>query len=382
MKKKIGILTFQKAINLGASLQTFALNKYINSLGKECETIDYSADKIAKSYKLIRICKPKKFVKNLIKLPENYKKKKLFNNFIEKNVKLSKEKYTKENISETNKIYDKFIVGSDQVWNYDITNDYNYYLKFVDDNNKRYSYAASLGNVDNIDKNKEVIEKELKKFDLITVREKSAIDKLKTSMNVDSKLVLDPTFLLDKKEYVKIINKEDKKEEKENNNNNNNEENNENKEKYILVYFLQEPTVFDIAKKLKKLTGYKIKAITGIVIPKNVNDVEFIKNSGVENFLSLLNDAEYVVTDSFHGVALSIIFRKNLKVVLKKKNQHLNDRMTSILDLFNLKETIVDNDNTEDKKLIEKIDYKKSEGKIKEEIEKSKEVVNKIVNDN
>ena len=338
MKKKIGILTFQKAINLGASLQAFALNKYINSLGKECETIDYSADKIAKSYKLIRICKPKRFVKNLIKLPENYNKKKKFNNFIEQNVKLSKEKYTKENISDANKIYDKFIVGSDQVWNYDITNDYNYYLKFVDDKNKRYSYAASLGNVDNIDKNKEIIKKELKKYDLITVREKSAIDKLKTSMKLDSKLVLDPTFLLDKKEYEKIIDKKDSKENK--------KENKENKEKYILVYFLQEPTVFDIAKKLKKLTGYKIKAITGIVIPKNVNDVEFIKNSGVENFLSLLNDAEYVVTDSFHGVALSIIFRKN------------------------------------DKNLIKKIDYQKSEGKIKEEIEKSKEVVNKIVNDN
>ena len=112
--------------------------------------------------------------------------------------------YNKENISLANNVYNSFITGSDQVWNIELCNDENYYLPFVK-NNKKISYAASFGNVEIIKKYSKLIENNLKSYDLVTVREKSAVTELKKYYDIDSKNVLDPTFLLDASDWTKIL---------------------------------------------------------------------------------------------------------------------------------------------------------------------------------
>ena len=92
----------------------------------------------------------------------------------------------------------------------------------------------------------------------------------------------------------------------------------------------------------------------------------------------MIKNAEYVVTDSFHGTAFSIIFRKNLKVVLKSKNKHLNDRLASLLNLFKLNGCIISVDSDE-QSLLSYTDYSKSEKIMSEEIKKSKGVISKII---
>ena len=354
--KKIGIITYHNAINLGALLQTYALNKYINSLGCYCETIDYQCEKILDSYKLINFRSIKSIIKSFININGNIKKRKKFSKFLKNNVVLSKEKYDRTSISNSNSKYDVFITGSDQVWNYGLNNDDNFFLKFVSNKNKKASYAASFGDNYIIEKYKEKIEDNLRSFDYISLREKSSKDKLKKVMNINSSLVLDPTFLLNEEEWSKFT------------------FNSKNTKKYILVYLLHEKDVYYIAKRIKKITGYDLFIITNSLIFGE----KIINNAGIEDFLTLIKNSEYVITDSFHGTAFSIIFRKNLKVVLKNANKQLNDRLVSILKLFKLDDCIV-NINDSDEKLLQTINYNESRQIINKEIDNSKKIINEIV---
>ena len=147
--KKVGIITYHNAINFGAVLQSYALNRYINNCGVECETIDYHSNKIDSSYRLIRYQKGnlKLLLNSFIGIKNNILKKIRFNKF-KKNIVISKCKYDCDNVVSANDVYKTFITGSDQVWNLDLNDDVNYYLDFVNGDNKRNSYAASFGNID------------------------------------------------------------------------------------------------------------------------------------------------------------------------------------------------------------------------------------------
>ena len=358
--KKIGILTFQNAVNFGAILQTYALNKVINKSNICCETIDYNSKKIKNAYKIIKIGSVNLFVNSIIGLKDNIIKKAKFKSFLKKNVKMSLKKYNEKNISLSNDDYSVFITGSDQVWNLDLSEDKNYYLDFVDENrNLLNSYAASFGNINMIERNKEYINCILKKYNYITVREKTAQEKLDEILKIKSTLVLDPTFLLDKEDWNRVI------------------KNKRKTKKYILLYILHEEDAYIIANRIHELTGLKIIVLNQSY--KKRIKAKYIRNAGPDEFLNYIKNSEYVITDSFHGTALSIIFRKNLKVVLKNKNKHLNDRLVSILKLFDLNKCIV-NTSSSNKELILKTDYTDSEKLIEKEILKSKEVLNKMLN--
>ena len=161
-KNKVGILTYQNAINYGAILQTYALNHYINLLGIECDTINYNCKKIDSSYKLIKIDLKdlKGTVNSLLNIPVNIIRKYKFRKFKNSYIKFSNKKYDKDNIECLNYIYNIFITGSDQVWNYNGNKDENYYLKFVNCKNTRASYAASFGNINIFDEKKDLINNE------------------------------------------------------------------------------------------------------------------------------------------------------------------------------------------------------------------------------
>ena len=198
-EKKIGILTYHRAYNYGAVLQAYALQSAIQNINYNVEIIDYCCDYIEK-------IGSEKSIKNIIKFILSGRRinqtKKKFVKFRNDKLNLSNNDFNRDTIKEIADLYDIYIVGSDQVWNYQGSNfDKTYFLDFVKQNTKKKSYAASFG----ISKIPPKYEKEyirlLNKFSDISVREKQGINIINNLLGKDCELVLDPTLLLSKKEW-------------------------------------------------------------------------------------------------------------------------------------------------------------------------------------
>lgn len=329
---KIGIITFHRPINYGAVLQTVALSRKINDMGGEAEIIDYRNELQERSiqnlnFKTAKGAKSK--IKSLLFSKVNNKKVIKFQEFLKMNSNLSKKTYDKNNISETNNIYDLFITGSDQVWNLNLTNkDYNYFLKFVDNDQKKVSYASSFGYSNIPEEYKEGSKNYLNKYTKISVREKQGQVIVKDVVGKDATTVLDPTLLLNKSEWVKLAKEPSFKV----------------PEKFILLYAVS-PTDedFKIAKQLSKKMKMKV-----ILINYNMKYVFGMKNCfdlGPEEFLWLFNKATFVITNSFHGTAFSLNFNKNFFVRLSTKKNNGNSRIENIINIMNLQNRYIDVNN-------------------------------------
>ncbi len=313
--KRIGVLTFHNAINYGAVFQTYALQQTIKSMGGIPCVIDYQSPSIQKAERYICIDSFKKFLKSLFNLRQVSIKKGKFNKFITDYIDISN-RYEKKDLYKIENLFDKFIVGSDQVWNPYIT-DYDdvYLLSFVNDNNKKNSYAASFGlsqlPVDWCD---ECIT-ELSKFRVLSTRERAGKEiitkKIKKEVSVD----LDPVFLRTANEWRSLVKNK--------------------KGKYIFVYMPWEKTLA-FAKKLSNETGLPIIQCgwKSILNPgKNIGQIE--SSLGPDEFLSLLYNSEYVVTGSFHATAFSIIFHKKFFVEIPLK---VGSRIQNLLEMFSLQD--------------------------------------------
>ncbi len=190
--KRIGILTFHRAINYGACLQAYALKKYIKDQGNECDIIDYHCPAIEDFYNRVFLWEDsfKTKIKKVLTWSIQKKRNIRFKQFIEKNLLDAKfgDGYNKNNISETNELYDSFITGSDQVWSPFCTGgDLTYFLDFVKDSIKCNSYAACVGIAsDTFLKSQEVVSN-LKRFNHISVREEIAQRKLSSILSDENR---------------------------------------------------------------------------------------------------------------------------------------------------------------------------------------------------
>ena len=143
--KKIGILTFHNVINYGGVLQCMALQDFLKAYNYEVEVINYKSKHISKNNKLIKFSSISNLIKSVLTLPFNYIRKKRYNNFIKNNLILTNDV---KNYDELKKLceekYDYVIIGSDQVWNSEITENEAdvYFLENI--NVKKISYAASI----------------------------------------------------------------------------------------------------------------------------------------------------------------------------------------------------------------------------------------------
>lgn len=235
-------------------------------------------------------------------------------------------------------------------------NDKSYFLDFVWDSKERFSYAASMGSVKLSEDEKKVISKELFLYKNISVREKDAQKCLERITPKPITKVLDPVFLLSREQWNQLIQSE------------------KIKYKYILVYVLHEEEVYKVAERISKETGVKIICLQNNL--KKPIKANYIFSAGPEEFLALIKNATYVVTDSFHGAAFSIIFRKTCKIVLKKSLTNLNGRLNTLVDDFNIKESIVDGKST-NQELLSSTCY--DEEKIQNIIIKSKQFLENIL---
>lgn len=340
--KKIKIITFQNANNYGALLQAYALQSKLSEK-YNVEIIDYKNKIIEKPYKVININTEnltkliKSFIKSIIFYFPNVNRYKKMNKFRNQNMNLTDRKYyTEEELKEKSIPADVYITGSDQVWNSDITLGLqdSYTLNFGNKTINRISYAASLGNID-IDEQKENIYiNKISRINHISVREERAKEILSRLIKKNIDVVLDPTMLLTKFDWIEKT-KNLKKE----------------KEKYILSYFVDPDKEF--VKIVNKVAEKEKLKVIHFALRKN--GVKHILRSaytdGPFEFINLIKNAEYIICTSFHATVFSIIFNKKFWVIPHRKT---GSRVTNLLKKLDIAERAVD--SLEE---FEKLDYDK-----------------------
>ena len=316
---KIGLITYHRALNYGAVLQAYALQKVINEIldgSGECKILDYKCEKIEDMG--VAVHKDKRFCKDIIKVPfraGNLKqKRKAYKSFVSKYIDTcSAERSELADISED---FDLFITGSDQLWNYAICGDDDaYFLDFVKEKKKKYSYAVSLGAKRDFLRDKERILDNLRDFSCISLREGICVDELKR-INENIRTDIDPTLLLEPKSYEKAFGLVDKS------------------ENYILVYCVAPPkNIMDNAQRLAKKKGLKVVILTEKISDRlKYPECECVFGKGPIEFLSLIKNASYVFTTSFHAAVFSLKFHKNVYAEIENASGH-NDRINNLINV-------------------------------------------------
>lgn len=357
---KIGIITYHKTTNIGATLQAYALEKKIEELGGIVEIIDYQCDNINDRelpHKPTLKNGFKSFLRSILRNGDKKRKFEVLQVFVDKNCKVSNKTYYKTNIKEANNEYSKFIVGSDIVWELYINGeDYTYFLDFAD-SNKRFSYAASFGYSDIPSNFKNKVAKELSKFKILSVREERGKAIIKDCINQKAELVADPTLLLNEKEWDKISSERIIP------------------EKYIVLYFLdKKKKILNHARKLSKQYGYKIILISDTKL--YFREIKKIKYCSIPDFLSLIKHAEFILTASYHGLLFSLNYGKNFLYF----NRAHSDRMDTIVDLFDLKDRNLNLTDFCDDDLSER--YKEINIKLEKFKNSSINYITQILNEN
>lgn len=320
MKRKVMITTFQNAYNYGAILQCFALQDELRRLGYQIEVLNYSNKVIGNQYKPIHISNPKdskkRFIKNLcssiIRYPKRRQRAINFEKFIVGNMKLTRG-YTKQEIKKLNWEDYALITGSDQVWNPKITRglDDIYTLNFGN-SAKKISYAASIGNVSNIENNKEGYKEIINRLESISVREEETQEELAKLVSKEIAAVLDPTLLLTKQEWDEKI-----------------KDIPQNNQKYILAYVVEPNEEYvKIVNDLSEKTGLPIVHF-GVKSLGYKNVLKSAYKEGPLEFVNYIKNAEYVVTTSFHATVFSILFQKRFFVIPHKDT---GARVTNLLN--------------------------------------------------
>lgn len=332
--KKIGIITlYHNNINYGGLLQAYALAKFINSMGYCAEQIltDFisSSDDKFWNQGSGMLGSMNKFIKHCIYIfnKKNFINRRATFQRFENKIPHSQCLYNKENIKDSNLIYDAFITGSDQVWNVSWYRP-EYFLSFVE-NKPRISYSASMPNtLDN--KYAKIVKEHLDKFDSISVREKQTVSVLEELTEKKVKQVVDPTLLLDTKDWDKICTKRLVN------------------KPYIFCYLLSTnrhtKKEIDKVARLKNMQIVTLPNVGGI----NAYDCVFgdikLYNVSPEEFISLIKYSSYVITDSFHATVFSCLYRKQFVAISRAGKADMNSRLYSLLDMFDAKERFLNNE--------------------------------------
>ena len=360
----IGIVTFSRACNYGAFLQAYALQEIL------CEDdtikayiIDYKVGNIEKRYSpLFWMSTKRNLIKKIIKTLLEY------NSILRRNnaFKKSRNSYynyltrpiAKQNLLVCEKEYDAYIVGSDQVWNREIIHgdDDFFFLNFT--NKLKFSYAASVGNIPRTDEELQKIIQNISRFNGISVRERSFGCLLKKYIpNVVCSL--DPVFLLSRERWISFADRINQK-------------------PYVLFFSMGQNANVNAAY----LFAQKIAKDKGLVLLYlSDNDLWYkyirAKHFGIatpNEFLGLINEASYVVTNSFHATAFSIIFHKDFYVETEIAR---NGRILDLLSDYGLEDRALQRGKT--KENIRMIDWEKVDYITNKNRDDSKEYLYSIV---
>ncbi len=298
MNNSVGIITFHCAYNYGSALQAFALKEYVSELGFNTSIIDYVDEQDFEQYRLFRtksyIHYPKFILSDIILFPNHLKRKLAFNYFAKSKLDLTISRFSDcEQLKALNSIMDIFICGSDQIWNLDCTGGIRpaFFLEFAADDKRKIAYAPSLAHAKFRKDYSEELKPLLARIDYLSVREKSSVEYVQSIAGRRVEQVIDPTLLLEKKQYSKI------------------EEKIREKEPYVFVYMIEKNNdLIQYSEEFAKHKKLKLIFLT-------LSSVTRIKGKNVYGispgeFVSYIKNAEYVITNSFHATVFSILYEK------------------------------------------------------------------------
>lgn len=298
--KKIGILTFHYSVNYGGVLQTYSLYKKLKEFNEDVEVINFIPTTYNKNNLIGGISKKMIFHPFLliqclfirVKYGNSIIKK--FDSFRQMNIKLSKQ-VDEEELEILLTQYDLVIVGSDQVWNPSQRINNEYFLNYPKSNYIKASYAAD-STIEQIKENQfSDLKKKLERFDFLSVRNSHSQKFVSSLINYEPEIVLDPTLLVEFPEFILTERKLE--------------------ENYVLTYILGDELYQSNNLLVDKIKlSLKISKIYSIIIPNhfvkkpNYSNKIFYSSGPIE-WLNLIRNASFLLTDSFHGVLFSIKYK-------------------------------------------------------------------------
>ena len=336
---RAGILTFHKADNYGAVLQAYALTEWLRQNGVEPEIVDYRS-RVYDKYELFR----KKLYRkapymlgvDLLKYCKKKKRSRAFQAFRNVYLPVSERSYAKaDEIKEDQERYDYYICGSDQVWNPSITRgiDPVYFLDFVLDEKKKIAYAPSVAL-------SRLTEFEIARmigymstFSALSIREQETIDLMQPYCPKPIVQVCDPVFLLKPESYDSLCSDCHAK------------------ERFVFLYVVGKASNYtNVISYAERFAQEKhIKLFFLIDGDKTLYRIKGknVYGCSPQDFLSLIRNADCVISNSFHATAFSILFSKQFYTFLKDAT---GSRMVNLLHAFQLEDRIINNECFEGKR--------------------------------
>lgn len=369
--KRVGIIThYYNNENMGGLLQAYAMVEIVKKLGYHAEQICYDREKLdPQGRKLQRRLRIVRLLEsgpgNLLRMAASLYKRQVGKGKtgnIRKELQIQKEKfkefesaiqhseliYYAEGIEQTNQLYDIFICGSDQIWNPHWMAHSAYYLTFAEKEKRKISYAASMGKNCVTRVEEKILKERLMKLDAVSVREESLKRLIEEEMDLKCVKAADPTLILDADQWRRIARVYSVE------------------KQYLFCYFLgdcswQRKLAVSLAKE-QKLEVVSLSYIQNTV-RKSDRCLTGIKcyDAGPGEFVSLIEHAQYVLSDSFHAIAFSLNFHKQLIAFNRDglSGKHtMNSRIHDLLEDFGLLEYLVEKPSDLEK-AMEAIEYSK-----------------------
>lgn len=381
----IAIITlYHESENYGGLFQAYALQKYLETIGNNVVQIDYEKKEREAVHGFLK--KLKKYgvaycarrcweipLSNITGRYDNEIIRKYNSSFQRKKEKFTKfrnmiphtETYDNESIYEISETYDMYVAGSDQIWNPEYWCDA-YFLKFVK-GKRKVAISASTG-VEQISKKHEVYLRQcLQDFEYISVRENRSQTCIQSYWDGNVNVLIDPVFLLDVLEWEKVEKKYEL-----------------GVKDYIFCYLLgKEKKVHKKIRKIAEKIGLPIVYLCFSQPKYYKNECEFgdvqLYDVGPREFIYLLRKSQYVITDSFHGTAFSILFNKQFWTLpryhlgIKKSS----DRIKTILGMLGIKKRMISIHSI--RKWNDCIQWDYPNQKLKSEKETIKKEINSLI---
>ena len=341
--KKVGVITFHDYDNYGAILQSYALQTCLTRMGAQAEIIDYACDYIRNPFQLRRIRNKGLFnyiygaIGYICYLPRRKRCREF-----RKRLAYS-QPVNRQTVASLDGQYDVFIAGSDQVWDWHLTDfDQTYFLDFVT-RGRRCSYAASIGEHLPDAAHAEAYRALLGRFDRILMREAYGADVVEQLTGSRPDCTCDPTLLLSGEEWAQLMAP------------------GKARRPYILVYQLGvNPSFVQFVKRMKKKTGLDVVYVPFPLVGALACSMQL--TAGPMEWLRLFHDAQCVVTDSFHGVVFALQFGKPF--FARVDGHHKNRRVSEFLTRLKLTDRIIRDDLT-DEQLTAPVDFTFADAEIR-----------------
>ena len=321
--KKVGIITIHDIYNYGSIFQAYATLKCVHKMGYQAELIDYKYPNDYHGQKNLKseiLAWGNGLLKNLLPGKPYSKYKNSYKIFKDQFYELSAQSYpTVDSLMRNPPDYDVYIAGSDQIWHPRMKGDPCFFLDFAANNKKKISFASSFGYNTIPEEYRQQYAASFSQFSHLSVREERGTEMIKELIGKEADVVLDPTLLLNRDEWLKVA------------------EPCPIKEPYILCYGLdtQDKYMERLALHIQKLTGFMIVRLNGKFYDFFNKKIHYVLDAGPQHWLSLFDNASFILAKSFHATAFAINFKKPFFSLLVGKSDH-DSRQKHLLALLGL----------------------------------------------